>query len=113
MGWLRSIASISTWRTPPGLPPRVTRRWHSVLTKTLIHPKTIATANTIFSPAPAEVAWARTIMAAHAQAMAAGRGVVLVEGKLIENLHVEEARRIVTLADAIAEAVELCQHQPI
>jgi citrate lyase subunit beta/citryl-CoA lyase len=81
--------------------------------KTLIHPKTIATANTIFSPAPAEVAWARTIMAAHAQAMAAGRGVVLVEGKLIENLHVEEARRIVTLADAIAEAVELCQHQPI
>jgi citrate lyase subunit beta / citryl-CoA lyase len=81
--------------------------------KTLIHPKTIATANTIFSPAPAEVAWARTIMAAHAQAVAAGRGVVLVEGRLIENLHVEEARRVVALADAIAEAAELCQHQPI
>jgi citrate lyase subunit beta/citryl-CoA lyase len=81
--------------------------------KTLIHPKTIATANTIFSPAPADVAWARTIIAAHAQAVAAGRGVVLVEGRLIENLHVEEARRVVALADAIAEAAELCQHQPI
>src|ERR671925_356332 len=48
--------------------------------------------------------WARTIMAAHAQAVAAGRGVVLVEGRLIEKLHVEEARRVVALADAIAEA---------
>jgi citrate lyase subunit beta/citryl-CoA lyase len=81
--------------------------------KTLIHPKTIATANTIFSPAPEDVAWARTIIAAHAQAVAAGRGVVLVEGRLIENLHVEEARRVVALADAIAEAAELCQHQAI
>jgi citrate lyase subunit beta/citryl-CoA lyase len=81
--------------------------------KTLIHPKTIATANALFSPAPDDVAWAHTLIAAHAQAVAAGRGVVLVEGKLIEHLHVEEARRVVALADAIAEAVELCQHQPI
>jgi citrate lyase subunit beta/citryl-CoA lyase len=72
--------------------------------KTLIHPKTIATANAIFSPAPDEVARARTIIAAHAQAVAAGRGVVVVEGRLIENLHVEEARRVVALADAIADA---------
>jgi citrate lyase subunit beta/citryl-CoA lyase len=71
--------------------------------KTLIHPKTIATANAIFSPAPADVAWAHTIIAAHVQAVAAGCGVVLVEGRLIENLHVEEARRVVALADAIAE----------
>ena len=71
--------------------------------KTLIHPKTIATANVIFSPAPADVAWARTIIAAHAQAVAAGHGVVLVKGQLIENLHVQEARRVVALADAIAE----------
>jgi citrate lyase subunit beta / citryl-CoA lyase len=75
--------------------------------KTLIHPKTIATANTIFSPAPEDVAWARTIITAHAQAVAAGRGVVLVEGRLIENLHVEEARRVVALADAIAESAAL------
>ncbi len=69
--------------------------------KTLIHPKTIAMANAIFAPAPAEVTWARTIIAAHAQAVADGRGVVLVEGKLIENLHVAEATRVVALADAI------------
>ena len=81
--------------------------------KTLIHPKTIAMANAIFSPASEDVAWARTIIAAHAQAVAAGRGVVLVEGRLIENLHVEEARRVVALADAIAEAAEFCQPQPI
>jgi citrate lyase subunit beta/citryl-CoA lyase len=70
--------------------------------KTLIHPKTIDTANAVFAPAPEEVAWSRTIMAAHAEAVATGRGVVLVEGKLIENLHVEEARRVVALAEAIA-----------
>src|SRR5262245_23402997 len=70
--------------------------------KTLIHPKTIDTANALLAPAPQEVAWARTIMAAHAQAVAEGRGVVLVEGRLIENLHVEEARRVVALAEAIA-----------
>jgi citrate lyase subunit beta/citryl-CoA lyase len=81
--------------------------------KTLIHPKTIATANAIFSPAPDDVAWAHTIIAAHAQAVAAGRGVVLVEGRLIENLHVEEARRVVALAEAIAEAAELCQQQTV
>ncbi len=77
--------------------------------KTLIHPKTIDTANTLFAPAPQEVAWARTIMAAHAQAVAAGRGVVLVEGRLIENLHVEEARRVVALADAITALGEAGQ----
>jgi citrate lyase subunit beta/citryl-CoA lyase len=81
--------------------------------KTLIHPKTIATANTIFSPAPEDVAWARSIIAVHAQAVAAGRGVIVVEGRLIENLHVEEARRVVALADAIAEAAELCQQQTV
>ena len=81
--------------------------------KTLIHPKTITTANAVFAPAPQEVAWARTIIAAHAQAVAAGRGVVLVEGRLIENLHVEEARRVVALAEAIAEAAELCQQQTV
>ena len=77
--------------------------------KTLIHPKTIATANALFAPAPQDVAWARTIMAAHAQAVAAGRGVVLVEGRLIENLHVEEARRVLVLADAITALGEAGQ----
>jgi citrate lyase subunit beta / citryl-CoA lyase len=70
--------------------------------KTLIHPKTIATANQMFAPSQDEVAWARRIIAAHGDAVAAGKGVVLVDGKLIENLHAESARRLVALADQIA-----------
>ncbi len=70
--------------------------------KTLIHPKTIEAANRIFAPAPDEVAEARRIIAAHREAEAAGKGVVLVDGKLIENLHVEAAHRLIALADAIA-----------
>lgn len=69
--------------------------------KTLIHPTQIATANAVFAPAPEDVAWARRVIAAHAEAVAHGRGVVLLDGRLIENLHVEEARRVVALADAI------------
>jgi citrate lyase subunit beta/citryl-CoA lyase len=69
--------------------------------KTLIHPKTIAKANEIFAPAPADIDWARRVIAAHAEAVAQGRGVVLLDGRLIENLHVDEARRVVTLAEAI------------
>ncbi len=70
--------------------------------KTLIHPKTVAPANEIFAPSAEEVAQAQRIIAAHAEATAAGKGVVLLDGKLIENLHVEQARRLTTLADAIA-----------
>jgi citrate lyase subunit beta/citryl-CoA lyase len=70
--------------------------------KTLIHPKTIAAANAAFAPSEAEVAWARRIIAAHGEAEAAGKGVVLVDGKLIENLHVAAAGRTVALAEQIA-----------
>lgn len=70
--------------------------------KTLIHPKQIAAANEAFSPSDEEVARARKIIAAHAEAQQAGKGIVLVEGRLIENLHVAEAHRVVALADAIA-----------
>ena len=71
--------------------------------KTLIHPKTIAAANEVFAPSPAEVEQAHKIIAAHAEATAAGKGVVVLDGKLIENLHVEAAQRTVALAGAIAE----------
>ncbi len=71
--------------------------------KTLIHPKTIEAANREFAPSADQVAWSRRIIDAHAAAVAEGKGVVLVDGRLIENLHVEEARRQVALADAIAE----------
>jgi citrate lyase subunit beta/citryl-CoA lyase len=70
--------------------------------KTLIHPKTLAAANDIFAPSASEVAWSRRIIAAHTEATSQGQGVVLVDGRLIENLHVENAQRIVQLAEAIA-----------
>ena len=71
--------------------------------KTLIHPKTIAVANQQFSPSETEVDWSHKIIAAHAEATAAGKGVVVYEGKLIENLHVESAKRVVAMADAISQ----------
>jgi citrate lyase subunit beta/citryl-CoA lyase len=71
--------------------------------KTLIHPKQIATANEVFAPAPGDVDWARRVIAAHAGAVAGGRGVVVLDGRLIENLHVDDARRVLALAEAIAE----------
>ncbi len=70
--------------------------------KTLIHPKTIAAANAAYAPSPEDVAWARRVMAAHAEAEARGQGVVLVDGQLIENLHVESAQRLVQIAESIA-----------
>jgi citrate lyase subunit beta/citryl-CoA lyase len=69
--------------------------------KTLIHPKTIARANEIFAPTAADVDWARRVIAAHAEAVAHGRGVLLLDGRLIENLHVDDARRLVALAESI------------
>ena len=71
--------------------------------KTLIHPKTIAMANEAFSPSQDEIAWSKRIIQAHAEAEKEGKGVVLVDGKLIENLHVEGAKQMVAMADAIVE----------
>ena len=70
--------------------------------KTLIHPKTIDAANRVFAPSEKEIAWSQKIIAAHAEAAAEGKGVVVVDGKLVENLHVENAKRIVRLAEQIA-----------
>ena len=70
--------------------------------KTLIHPKTVDAANAIFAPSEAEIAWAQKIIAAHAEAEKAGQGVVVVDGRLVESLHVAQAKRQVALADAIA-----------
>jgi citrate lyase subunit beta/citryl-CoA lyase len=70
--------------------------------KTLIHPKQIAPANAAFGPSPEELAQARKIVAAHDAALASGRGVTVVDGRLIENLHVVAAQRTTALAEAIA-----------
>ena len=72
--------------------------------KTLIHPKTVARANACFAPAESEVAHAHAVIEAHASAVARGEGVVVLDGRLVENLHVDEARRVVALHDAVAAA---------
>ena len=70
--------------------------------KTLIHPKTIAAANEVFSPTADEIAWLQPLIEAHIAAEVEGKGVLLVDGKLVEKLHVENAHRVVAMADAIA-----------
>lgn len=69
--------------------------------KTLIHPKTIDAANKAYSPSAGDVEWSKKIITAHAEASAEGKGVVVVDGKLIENLHVMNAERLVVMAEAI------------
>jgi len=71
--------------------------------KTLIHPKQIAPANAAFAPGPDEIAQAQKIIAAHEAALAAGKGIVVVDGRLVENLHVAAAQRTIAFADAIAD----------
>lgn len=70
--------------------------------KTVIHPRQIAAANRIFGPGAEDVEHARRIIAAFAAAEAEGKAVVVVDGALVENLHVEAARKLIAMADAIA-----------
>lgn len=70
--------------------------------KTLIHPKQLEAANEVFAPSDDELRLSRRIIEAYAEAEAQGRGVVVVDGKLIEKLHVDHAKRVVALAEAIA-----------
>ena len=78
--------------------------------KTLIHPKTIETTNRVFTPARKDVDWSRKIIRAHEEARARGQGVAVVDGMLIENLHVESARRLVDMAEAI-EGLETAREE--
>ncbi|WP_042996422.1 HpcH/HpaI aldolase/citrate lyase family protein [Bordetella bronchiseptica] len=70
--------------------------------KTLIHPRQIDSANAAFGPSEAEVVRAHAIMAAWQDAQARGAGVTVVDGMLVEALHVEDAQRVLALAQAIA-----------
>jgi citrate lyase subunit beta/citryl-CoA lyase len=70
--------------------------------KTLIHPSQIDAANRTFSPTADELAFARRVVAAHEDAVAAGRGVVLVDGRLVESLHVTTALQTLAVAEAVA-----------
>ncbi|WIM11349.1 CoA ester lyase [Enhydrobacter sp.] len=71
--------------------------------KTLIHPSQVEPCNEIFAPSTAELEMAGKIVAAFKAAQAEGRGVVTVDGRMIENLHVEQAERALALAAAIEE----------
>jgi citrate lyase subunit beta/citryl-CoA lyase len=74
--------------------------------KSLIHPKTIAAANEFFGPAPDEIAWARKIAEAFEAARSEDKAVIVVDGQLVEDLHVAEARRLVAMAERIAAIEE-------
>jgi citrate lyase subunit beta/citryl-CoA lyase len=70
--------------------------------KTLVHPSQLDPANAAFAPDEDEVAQARRVIEAFEEGVAAGKGVIQLDGKMIENLHVANARRALDLADAIA-----------
>ena len=69
--------------------------------KTLIHPSQLEPANRVFAPGADELERAREIVAAFEEATAAGKGVVTVNGRMIENLHVAQAQRALAQAEAI------------
>ena len=69
--------------------------------KTLIHPAQLDIANDVFAPTEDEIALARRQIAAFEEAEASGQGVAVVEGRIVENLHVETARATLARAEAI------------
>jgi citrate lyase subunit beta / citryl-CoA lyase len=79
--------------------------------KTLIHPKQIDACNAAFSPAPEEVEAARKIIAAFDLPENAGKGVIQIDGRMVERLHAEMARHTVEIADVIAQR-EMDSAQP-
>ena len=70
--------------------------------KTLIHPSQVEPANEMWAPSPEDVEDAERVIAAFDEAVGAGKGVVTVDGRMIENLHVDNARRVLATAAAIA-----------
>ena len=70
--------------------------------KTLVHPTQVEAANAVWAPDDAEVEHAQRVIAAFDEAQRDGRGVVVVDGRMVENLHVDNARRVLATAEAIA-----------
>ncbi len=75
--------------------------------KTLIHPGQVEICNEVWSPSKEEVEHAWRVIAAFEEATTEGRGVITVDGKMIEGLHVANAQRVLALANAIAELDEI------
>ncbi|WP_281019668.1 MULTISPECIES: CoA ester lyase [unclassified Minwuia] len=71
--------------------------------KTLIHPSQVVPCNEVFSPTEAQLEMAARIVAGFEEAQREGKGVVTVDGRMIENLHVEQAKKQLALAAAVAE----------
>jgi len=71
--------------------------------KTLIHPNQIEIANATFGPSPEEIKEAQERIAAYEAAIQSGAGIAVLNGKLIEELHIQDAKRILALANAIAK----------
>jgi citrate lyase subunit beta/citryl-CoA lyase len=71
--------------------------------KTLIHPSQVEPCNDAYAPSEAEIEHSQRVIAAFEEAEAEGRGVVTVDGRMVENLHVDNARRVLAVAAAIAE----------
>jgi citrate lyase subunit beta/citryl-CoA lyase len=70
--------------------------------KTLIHPDQVGICNDVWAPSDADIEQARGLIAAFDEGIAAGKGVVTYNGRMIENLHVANAQRLLAVADAIA-----------
>ena len=76
--------------------------------KTLIHPDQLAVANAVFAPSPGALTEARRQVQAYEAALASGQGIAVLDGRIVENLHVENARRLMAEAEAIAALEALC-----
>ena len=72
--------------------------------KTLIHPSQIDSANYVFGPSTEAIARARRIMAAWEEASTEGKALAVVDGKLVESMHVDEAKRTLAMAELIAQS---------
>ncbi len=72
--------------------------------KTLIHPSQIDPCNQVFSPSPEEIAWAHRVITAFAAGESAGKGVINVDGRMVERLHLAMAERTVAIGEAIGPA---------
>ncbi|HEY8127956.1 MAG TPA: CoA ester lyase, partial [Hyphomicrobium sp.] len=70
--------------------------------KTLIHPSQVVPCNEVFSPTDDEIAWARKIIKAFEEPENARKGVITVEGRMVERLHLVMAKRVAAIAEAIS-----------
>ena len=71
--------------------------------KTLIHPTQVEPANDVWAPSEADIDYSQRVIEAFDEAVSEGRGVITVDGRMIENLHVDNARRVLATVAAIAE----------